>query len=238
MKFFFNLVLVSLGTLPLYADTNDKIQFFTKAIQENPKNSQAYFHRGKAYWEAGKYDLAVEDLTKTLELDPKNVEALEGRGEAYLHLMQPKKTIEDLNRALETDPKNAKSYFRMGVAYSLQEDYDSAFNCYNKAIEIDPNYGPPYANRGSIYCTEKKDYQKGIKDFNKSIELNCCNMPSAYYGLVCAYNCLGEYDLAIKTARKWVKAFPKDDMAERFLGEAKAMKVSQENKAAAANEPH
>jgi tetratricopeptide (TPR) repeat protein len=58
-------------TLPLYADTKNTIQLFTKAIQEDPKNPQAYFHRGKAYWEVGNYELAVEDFTKVLELNPK-----------------------------------------------------------------------------------------------------------------------------------------------------------------------
>ncbi len=217
-------------TLPLYADSADNIQLFTKAIQEDPKNPQAYFHRGKAYWQEGRYDLAVEDFTKTLELDPKNVEALEGRAESYLRLVQPKKTIADLKKALEMDPKNAKSYFQMGVAYGLQEDYETAFNCYNKAIEIDPNYGPSYANRGSIYSWEKKDYPKAIADFNKSIELNCCNMPGAYYGLVCTYDVLGDYDKAIETAKKWIKAFPTDDMVNHFLGEARALKTSHENK--------
>ncbi|MEW6528449.1 MAG: tetratricopeptide repeat protein [Candidatus Micrarchaeota archaeon] len=51
------------------------IQEYTKAIELNPKNADAYFNRGLCYEKQGKYDLAIQDYKKTIKLNPENLEA-------------------------------------------------------------------------------------------------------------------------------------------------------------------
>ena len=41
----------------------------------NEQDAEDYFKRGKAYYDRGNYDAAIEDLNKAFEIDPDNEEA-------------------------------------------------------------------------------------------------------------------------------------------------------------------
>ena len=56
-------------------DFNSAIIYYTKAIELDPKNVEAYYGRGFAYDELKKYPEAIADYTKAIELDPKYVDA-------------------------------------------------------------------------------------------------------------------------------------------------------------------
>ena len=57
---------------------------FSKVIQLNPRNMNAYTLRGKIQIELKDYESAIEDFSKVIELNPKNVNAYISRGEAIL----------------------------------------------------------------------------------------------------------------------------------------------------------
>ena len=59
------------------------IECFTEAIKISPTCSEAYFLRGKIYFELRYYDKAIHDFNKVIELDPDDAEAYEMRGEIY-----------------------------------------------------------------------------------------------------------------------------------------------------------
>src|SRR5216684_4899573 len=54
-----------------------------KAIELNPKNSNAYMRRGASYGNKGDYDRAFADENKAIELDPRNFKAYSNRGAYY-----------------------------------------------------------------------------------------------------------------------------------------------------------
>jgi tetratricopeptide (TPR) repeat protein len=57
-----------------------------------------------------------------------------------------------------------------GNEYFKNKNYDLALECYTKGIEITPT-SILYTNRASCYLN-KKQYEKGLLDTNKSIELD------------------------------------------------------------------
>lgn len=64
-------------------DYDRAISDYTKAIELDPKNSDAYYNRGNTYVMKGNFDLAISDFTRAIELDPKNSDAYNNRGNAY-----------------------------------------------------------------------------------------------------------------------------------------------------------
>ena len=46
------------------------VRTLEKAIELNPNYSDAYFHRGTAYYYDFKFDEAVKDYDKAIELEP------------------------------------------------------------------------------------------------------------------------------------------------------------------------
>ena len=99
-------------------DLSTAIINFTKAIEIDPKYTDAYFHRGIAYNRLKKYPEALADFTKEIELDPKYADVYYNRGVAYNALKKYEEALADYSKAIELDPKYARAYYNRGVAYN------------------------------------------------------------------------------------------------------------------------
>ena len=151
-----------------YTDNlNQKITFYSNAIELNPNYADAYNNRGFAYKNKGDHDRAIYDYNRVLEIDPNYAFAYNNRGNANRKKGDNDRAISDYNRALEIDPNLALAYNNRGWVYYLKGDYDRAISDYTKAIEIDPNYSIAYYNRGSAY-KKKGDKDNARKDFEKA----------------------------------------------------------------------
>ena len=60
------------------------VKTLDKAIELNPGYSDAYFHRGTAYFYQFKFDEAIKDYDKAIELEPLYMESLSNRAFARL----------------------------------------------------------------------------------------------------------------------------------------------------------
>ena len=61
-------------------DTDDKIKYYTKAIEINPYNAQFYYYRGLAYNKKTLFPLAIEDFGKAIKYQPNYPSAYASRG--------------------------------------------------------------------------------------------------------------------------------------------------------------
>jgi len=55
-------------------DYDNAIFAYTKAIELNPQDGDAYINRGVVYDTKGQYDLAIRDYDKMIELNPQAVD--------------------------------------------------------------------------------------------------------------------------------------------------------------------
>jgi len=78
--------------------TNTRRQY-TKAIELDPKNNDAYFDRARCYFCLGEYQKAIDDCSKAIELDPKYTYAYFLRGGIYSELNEYQKAIDDCSKA-------------------------------------------------------------------------------------------------------------------------------------------
>lgn len=84
-------------------------------------------------------------------------------------------------------------YSKDGDKYYQSGDYERAIKSYSKAIISAPNHSETYVSRGRVYYSRGKegDFAKGVKDFEKAIDLGVESPSiaySAYYGLgICCF---------------------------------------------------
>ena len=69
-------------------DYKAAVGHFTKAVQEEPKNSDAHNFLGYSYRKAGSFDKSMEHYQTALKLDSNNRSAHEYLGELYLDMNQ------------------------------------------------------------------------------------------------------------------------------------------------------
>jgi tetratricopeptide (TPR) repeat protein len=120
--------LLLLHTLPVHADeamdyfnrgrkgsiTRKKIEFFTKALELNPKLAAAYEQRGLLYYFQGKYDKVIQDYHTYLDLAPEKAEAYRMLGLGYLKNGDYEPAIAHFTRAIELEPQHPAGYAYRG----------------------------------------------------------------------------------------------------------------------------
>ncbi|MBL8120057.1 MAG: tetratricopeptide repeat protein, partial [Anaerolineae bacterium] len=132
---------------------------YTRAIELNPDDVEAYYGRIEAYMQAvdtgnppGEYDLdnALADAERTVELADYNAVSFLLRGKVHGRRGDYEAALEDLNRAIDMASDMAWTYVERGYVYGLMDNFEAARSDYVKAIELDPNDLWPYAALGDL----------------------------------------------------------------------------------------
>jgi len=158
-----------------HQDCKGAIEDYSKSIELNPREIEAYFRRGLSYnWglHESDYKNAIENYSKVIDLDPylKNIFILRGNARSKIGLH--KEAIEDYSKEI----KNTNALW--AYIYSADEkekikDYQGAILDYTEAINLRikrklPNF-EFYIKRGKLKCY-LKDYRGAIDDYNKAKE--------------------------------------------------------------------
>ncbi len=163
--------------------TEGAILEYTKAIELDPTNANAYVGRGDVYSaqildytyytkkDKSTTDLAIADFTKAIQLDPNLAAAYTARARVYNYIGEYDLAITDCNWAMSLDPRLVLAYRYRADAYKGKGQYDLAIADYTKAIEFDPNLSATYAGRADIYDM-KGDYDLAVADYTKAIEIS------------------------------------------------------------------
>lgn len=132
-------------------DVENAIGDFEKAIQLDPKFTEAYLNRGSAYLSLKEVQKALDDFGKVISLDPKNPEVFYQRGRIYYNQGDAKKAIVDFSKAISLGLKNNPVYYSRGNSYYKSGDYQNAIKDYTKAIELDSTDSEALNNRAMAY---------------------------------------------------------------------------------------
>ncbi len=83
----------------------ESLEAFERAVQINPKSSEAHFGAGKTSLALGHLPEAVRELQQVIELDPKNLPARRLLGQAYARLGDPENAMKYATSVPETEPE-------------------------------------------------------------------------------------------------------------------------------------
>jgi tetratricopeptide (TPR) repeat protein len=158
----------------LYKDKNDfdkGIAMLTKAIVTDPRNYDAYNHRGMLYGTKEEYDKAISDFTEAIRLKPGFLLAYTNRAYTYSEKKNYDKAIADYNEAISISPTATYSLLNRGCCYMVKNEPDKAMSDFNEIIRLDPGYGLAYHNRARIYAA-RKDFASAIADGERALSLN------------------------------------------------------------------
>lgn len=153
---------------------NKKIEYFTRALELNPRLAPAYEKRGLFYFFQEKYDKVIEDLTRFTRLVPDKADAYRMLAMAYLKVENYDAAIVNFDRALQLEPEMPAAYSYRSEALRLSDKLEEALQDADKAIEIggDPRViSDAYKTRGKIYQAIGEDNLSDA-DFKMSIELD------------------------------------------------------------------
>lgn len=141
------------------------IEYFTRVIEINPKDSIAYFDRAMMKEYLHDYKGAIEDYTKEIEVDSTNIDNYFCRGIAYYHFKNYNQAITDLNRMLSKEDDNADAFYYRALALMELNFFHKALLDLNKAIELNKTVANYYIKRGEVKI-KLKQKQSACNDFS------------------------------------------------------------------------
>ncbi len=196
-------------------DPELQVEYYTKAIELDPRDYLSYGNRGIAYDDLGQYEKAIEDYNKVIELDPQNALAYNNRGLVYADLGQNEKAIADYTKAIILAPQDDMAYVNRGNIYSDRRQYEAALEDYNKAIQLDPQCATAYYVRGCVYSMQWK-LEKALLDYTIAIQLN--PTPNGYRNRGMTYVDLKQYEESLKDLDKAIELNPKSAVSYYYRG--------------------
>ena len=134
-----------------YSDLGDydtAIQCYSRAIQLNPKDVEAYMLRGSASSALGYHHAAIyRDYGVVIDLDPKYPWAYLGKGDACYAIGDYLLAIQSYSRAIGIDSMDPVTYRKRGDAHYALENYRLAIDDYDTVINLDPSSAEAYRKR-------------------------------------------------------------------------------------------
>lgn len=179
---------------PSKADFRHELEQATQAIQQNPKDLEAYYRRGQIKLAMKDAEGAIADANTILSKDPDNHEAHYLRGRAYGLAGNEKKSIADQRRAeylwavseikaaqavLAQNPEDIQAYIRRSTAKYYSGDRQGAFQDLETALEVNPESTQVLLARAGLHERQGNN-QAALRDINRVIAIEPSN--SGAYG--------------------------------------------------------
>jgi CheY-like chemotaxis protein/curved DNA-binding protein CbpA len=121
-------------------EDQETVQKFTRV-----RNAELRFIEGKAAFQRGRFDDAMEALKWAIELNPEESEYYRLMGQIYMSKYLPSqpeflKADEFLKKSIKLRNNDPENYFFYGQFKKRIGDHDGAFTNFKKAIEFRPGY--------------------------------------------------------------------------------------------------
>ena len=199
---YFVIILLSAFTIFFFVKTytrcsiwRNDITLWNDVINRYKTIPIAYYNRGDAFMDGGKYNQAIDDYSKAIALKPNYTKAYYARGTLFMRNKKFDQAEYDFNKALELNPNYSEVYFNRGILYMNGKKFDKALDDFNKSLTLNPNYVEAYINRGIVFMNENK-YDEALNDFSKAITLNP-NYIEAYINRGSVFMNSKKYDQAL-----------------------------------------
>jgi tetratricopeptide (TPR) repeat protein len=124
------------GMAPVF----QKLEELKKKVAADPKDFQSRAELGNMYFDARKFDQAIDWYRQALEIKPDDVDVRTDLGTAYHFVGQHDKAIEELEKALARDPNHAFTLLNLGmVRLRGKNDKKGAIQAWEKFIATNPD---------------------------------------------------------------------------------------------------
>ena len=116
-----------------------KVNAYRSVAEKDPANAESRIQLGNLYFDAERYDQAIEWYGQALKLAPKNVDVSTDLGVSYYYSNQPDKALAQFDQSLKLDPRHAKTILNVGVVKAFgKQDLQGAQAAWEQAIKLAP----------------------------------------------------------------------------------------------------
>ena len=131
-------------------DLKTKILKYSKEINSDHENYDAYNKRGAHKILIKNYNGALRDCMKAIMIKPDFAKGYYNIGLAYHDMNMPYMAIPYYDKAINLNPRFAEAYCNRGIDKAKFEDYEGAISDFNKSINIKPELTIAFFNKVNV----------------------------------------------------------------------------------------
>ena len=151
-------------------DYQGAIDDWTKVIEVNPQEVDAYYNRGVVFYQSDQYEQALADFDRALKLNAQSAQILYARGSVYMEQGNYREARNDFRNALKSAPDMVSAHFKRGVAYQRLGQLDKAIDSLTEAIDRQPQ-DPLYRIARAEVALELGDVDSAMIDYKRAFLL-------------------------------------------------------------------
>lgn len=146
------------------------INYYDKAIQENPKFIDAWFNKGNALYSIKNFTEAIICYDHTIQLNPKYSEAWFNKGNTLQELGRYDESINHFDHAIQLNPKYSEAWFNKGYLLNELKIFDEALKHYDQAIILQKDFAQAWMNKGNT-LQELRKFDEALIHYEHAIKL-------------------------------------------------------------------
>ena len=169
----------------LLNDYPDAIKWLEKAVEAEPKNKEAWYFLGRAYYTKSRLPEARKAFLIVLELDPRDAKAENNLGLILESEAQPDAAMDAYRKAIQWQEQSARPseqpYLNLGSLLMEQSRVGDVIPLLQKAVELAPKDAICRLKLGTAYLRQGK-LTDAQRDLEKAVQL-APDDPAAHYQL-------------------------------------------------------
>lgn len=182
--------------------------FWSKAVNLNPKSAFAQNYYGNTLQSNGDYSNALNAYDASIKLKNNYSDVYLNRGVCLMKLNNQTEAIRSFTSCLTIDPKNLNALKYRASVYLNLKDHLNSRNDLSKLILLEPKNLENFYNRGLGYFL-MADYKQAVVDFSVVLGNDSTNIQVIKF-LAFSYLQLNNIKAALDVSMRWVALFPDD----------------------------
>jgi tetratricopeptide (TPR) repeat protein len=128
-----------------------RVQALTTIVESDPKNASAHVQLANVYFDAERWEDAIQWYERALALDPNNADVSTDLGVSYYYTNRPDQALAHFEQSLRIDPKHTKTLLNKGIVLAFgKEDLRAAAEEWKKVVELAPDSPEGQAARRAL----------------------------------------------------------------------------------------
>ena len=128
------------GTRQAPALDQGQVQALTTVLKSDPNNAGALVKLANLYFDAERYQDAIDWYLKGLKIEPKNVDASTDLGVSYYYSGNTDAALKQFDYSLKLDPKHTKTLLNQGIVLAFgKRDLKGATDAWEKVVQLAPD---------------------------------------------------------------------------------------------------
>lgn len=155
----------------LHGDLADAVKTFSRLLQLDPNQGEAYFRRGICFHFMGEERLAIRDFEQAASINFDSPRSNLWKGMSWAKLGDMNEAIRAYGESIAVSDRYVPAFVNRGLAHMSQGDYLKAINDLNEAIRLQPTEALHYYRRGKAQSAAG-EHEKAIQSYMNAIEFD------------------------------------------------------------------